>query len=171
MKKIGFIIAIISLILIRLGLALFSQSTESLAKEVGLIEESAIGMGDVKDSGTVYLDKNQSKPAPVAPISPSRTSQETLIENKQPEVAEEKTEASLTQIEVFDPVNGCYYNLKAFNQLSKETLMNFKGIGEKTAEAILRYRQDKGPFLSFEELMNIKGIGEKKLASILLNSR
>jgi len=37
------------------------------------------------------------------------------------------------------------------------------GVGLKKAEAIVAYRNEKGPFQSIEELMNIKGIGSKTL--------
>ena len=52
------------------------------------------------------------------------------------------------------------------NQATKEQLMTIKGIGEKTAERIIEYRNENGVFTSIDELLNIKGIGEKKLASI-----
>ena len=38
---------------------------------------------------------------------------------------------------------------------------NIKGIGEKRAQAIVRYREQYGPFKAVEELANIKGIGPK----------
>ncbi|NOX44008.1 MAG: helix-hairpin-helix domain-containing protein [Gammaproteobacteria bacterium] len=37
------------------------------------------------------------------------------------------------------------------------------GIGLKKAEAIVAYRNEKGPFQSIDELTNIKGIGTKTL--------
>ncbi len=59
------------------------------------------------------------------------------------------------------------YTLEAFNKLTKEELMTFSGIGEVTAQAILDYRRDNGPFGQFDELMSVKGIGEKKLLKIM----
>ena len=38
------------------------------------------------------------------------------------------------------------------------------GIGLKKAEAIVKYRTEKGLFKTAEELTNVKGIGEKTLA-------
>ena len=42
------------------------------------------------------------------------------------------------------------------NALSK----SFKGIGQKRAEAIVKYREDHGKFNSIEDLAKVKGIGE-----------
>lgn len=47
------------------------------------------------------------------------------------------------------------------NTASSEELQSIKGIGPKTAEKIIEYRQDQ-QFESIEEIMNVKGIGEKK---------
>ena len=47
------------------------------------------------------------------------------------------------------------------------------GIGPKKAEAIVKYRTEKGPFKTADELANVAGIGEKTVeqnrADILLN--
>ena len=40
------------------------------------------------------------------------------------------------------------------------------GIGQKKAEAIVKYREEKGPFKTVEELANVKGIGEKIIEKI-----
>ena len=44
--------------------------------------------------------------------------------------------------------------------------MSLPGIGETRAEAVLRYRQQQGPFQSIEEIMQIRGIKESVFASI-----
>ena len=49
-------------------------------------------------------------------------------------------------------------NLNTATAAQLETL---PGIGQKTAERILEYRQKNGNFKKIEELMNVKGIGEK----------
>lgn len=45
-------------------------------------------------------------------------------------------------------------------------LTDLQGIGDATADAILAYRDENGPFESIEGLLAIKGIGEKKLADL-----
>jgi competence protein ComEA len=45
-------------------------------------------------------------------------------------------------------------------------LATLPGIGAKTAELIVAYRQKNGPFKKIEELMNVRGIGEKSFLKI-----
>ena len=45
-------------------------------------------------------------------------------------------------------------------------LTQLPGLGEKTAAAILEYRQKHGRMKSLDELLNIKGIGKTKLEKI-----
>ena len=54
-------------------------------------------------------------------------------------------------------------NLNAATVAQLEAL---PGIGAKTAQRILDYRQKSGGFKKIEELMNVKGIGEKSFLKI-----
>lgn len=47
------------------------------------------------------------------------------------------------------------------NTASKEELDGLVGIGPVKAEAIIKYRQEKGPFKNLEDLKNVYGIGDK----------
>ncbi len=40
------------------------------------------------------------------------------------------------------------------------------GIGPKTADLIVQYRQKNGPFKKIEEIMNVRGVGEKSFLKI-----
>ncbi len=52
------------------------------------------------------------------------------------------------------------------NKASKEDLERLPGIGPKTAEAIITYRESHGPFRRVEDLLQVKGIGPKKLEAV-----
>ena len=52
------------------------------------------------------------------------------------------------------------------NTASAAQLQELKGIGAKTAAAIVAYREAHGGFKSVDELKHVKGIGEKKLSKI-----
>ena len=49
------------------------------------------------------------------------------------------------------------------NTASAAELENLDGIGPSKAEAILRYREEHGPFTDVRDLLNVPGIGEKTL--------
>lgn len=49
------------------------------------------------------------------------------------------------------------------NTATKEQLMDLPGIGEVTAERIIRYRRETGKFFKVEDLRIIKGISANKL--------
>jgi competence ComEA-like helix-hairpin-helix protein len=49
------------------------------------------------------------------------------------------------------------------NTATKQQLMDLPGIGEVTAERILKYREEIGKFSTIEDLRAIKGISKNKL--------
>lgn len=63
------------------------------------------------------------------------------------------------------------FSLFAFNAFAAPVNINsadaktisdsLSGIGLKKAEAIVKYRTDKGPFKTAEDLSNVAGIGDK----------
>jgi len=52
------------------------------------------------------------------------------------------------------------------NTASVKELDALPGIGTKTAELIVEYRQKNGPFKKIEELMNVRGVGEKSFLKL-----
>ncbi|WP_456434257.1 ComEA family DNA-binding protein [Thermosulfuriphilus sp.] len=52
------------------------------------------------------------------------------------------------------------------NKATVSELDLLPGIGPKTAQAIVDYRQVHGPFKSVDDLLKVKGIGAKKLEKI-----
>ena len=59
--------------------------------------------------------------------------------------------------------NGKKVNL---NTATVQELVDLPGIGPKTAEKIVAWRQENGKFERVEDLLSVKGIGEKKLARL-----
>ncbi len=52
------------------------------------------------------------------------------------------------------------------NQAEKEELMTLNGVGEKKAEKIIEYREEKGSFKSIDDLKNVNGFGDKTVESL-----
>ncbi|MCG2634896.1 MAG: helix-hairpin-helix domain-containing protein [Gammaproteobacteria bacterium] len=46
---------------------------------------------------------------------------------------------------------------------------NLKGIGDKKAQAIVEYREQYGSFATVEQLLDVKGIGEQTLQAIRMD--
>lgn len=51
------------------------------------------------------------------------------------------------------------------NSADERELALLKGLGEKTAHAIVDYRNESGAFESVDALSNVYGIGDKKISS------
>jgi competence protein ComEA len=54
-------------------------------------------------------------------------------------------------------------NLNTATAAQIETL---PGIGPKTADLIIQYRQKNGPYKKVEEIMNVRGVGEKSFLKL-----
>lgn len=52
------------------------------------------------------------------------------------------------------------------NKADLQTLMTLSGIGQTRAEAIVKYREESGPFQSIEDIMNVPGIKESVFQKI-----
>ncbi len=54
----------------------------------------------------------------------------------------------------------------SLNSATAEELMELKGVGEVTAQAIVAYREEHGGFKDVEELLEVSGIGPAKLEQL-----
>ena len=52
------------------------------------------------------------------------------------------------------------------NKANIKELQELSGVGESTAESIIKYREENGKFNTIEEIMNVPGIGENKFENI-----
>jgi competence protein ComEA len=52
------------------------------------------------------------------------------------------------------------------NTATAAQIASLPGIGPKTADLVVQYRQKNGPFKKIEEIMNIRGVGEKSFLKI-----
>ena len=71
--------------------------------------------------------------------------------------------AAQAATEASDAARASVVNL---NTASAAQLEALPGIGAKTAQRILEYRQKSGGFKKIEDLMNVKGIGEKSFLKL-----
>ena len=75
-----------------------------------------------------------------------------------------------TLVRKVDPKNINHYE-KDFkinlNTADKKLLEQLHSIGPKKAQAIIEYRQEKGPLRSVKDLLNIKGFSKKIVENIL----
>ncbi len=55
----------------------------------------------------------------------------------------------------------CFADAVNINTADAQTLTTLKGVGASKADAIIKYREENGPFKSKESLADVKGIGEK----------
>ena len=58
-------------------------------------------------------------------------------------------------------------NKISINYGTKEELISLPGIGESTADKIIKYREENGLFQNIEDIKNVSGIGDSKYEKML----
>ena len=142
-------------------------------------------LSDSKENAvTVSLTRPTEAATLVEVQTESKTEFESVYELKSESVSDTVTETESEQKTISEPFQSTdnlmnetklayspeldkTFTISEFSKLSKDELMTFPGIGEVTAQRILDYIAEFGPFQSFEEIMEVKGIGEKKLQKLL----
>ncbi|MBW1819072.1 MAG: helix-hairpin-helix domain-containing protein [Deltaproteobacteria bacterium] len=76
------------------------------------------------------------------------------------EAGEKSAEPSLSKAEA---LSGAKVDI---NKAGLDQLVTLPGIGPKTAEKIMQYRQENGKFKDPEDLKKVRGIGEKNFEKI-----
>ncbi|RNE49625.1 helix-hairpin-helix domain-containing protein [Corynebacterium alimapuense] len=64
-------------------------------------------------------------------------------------------------------LDGSGNSLVSLNSASAAELMSLDGVGEKTAEEIISYRESSGGFSTLDQLMEVKGIGPAKFEAMV----
>lgn len=80
-------------------------------------------------------------------------------------VSEETSAAFVSEIAENKDTSASEKLMININTAGIEELVKLKGVGEKTAEKIIEYREQT-PFETIEDIMNVNGIGEKKFEDI-----
>ena len=88
-----------------------------------------------------------------------------IIEEESAEAVPESTEISVSAVSETLDTSFSEKLMVNINTAGIEDLVKLKGVGEKTAEKIIEYREQT-PFETVEDIMNVSGIGEKKFEDI-----
>jgi competence protein ComEA len=118
----------------------------------------AINLSQTKppeQSGELYIGGAVANPG-IYPWQEGDTIQ-TLLLNSEVEL-----DADFSHIEIYIPREGEEQSPQKIdiNRAESWLLDALPGIGEVTAQAIVDYRNEKGPFRTIEDLLNVKGIGQ-----------
>lgn len=101
------------------------------------------------------------------PISNKTANVRQEIEDEKYTLRDEKKIENFESVESEDKKSQALTPLQIINQMPMEAWLDIKGIGQITAERILKFRKEKGGFSSLDTLLEVKGIGPAKHAAIM----
>ena len=127
-----------------------------------LLDVTGIGETKLKNWSPYLVLSDESTTSSQSDASATVTATTTVKTTVKTTVA---TSTSTTQPSQTTTATTVFSGVMNLNTATAEELMRIKGIGEKTAAAIIAYREEIGGFTSLEQLMDIDGIGEKRFAA------
>lgn len=130
-------ITVLSLIV--LGLTIGLLVTDNNKDDYDMLSHKLDSLAEVKQTTYTGIDNEGN-------VDRELAEKDTVVKKKKLFAEKEKKDTGLIDV----------------NIASKVELMDLPGVGEKTAEKIINYRE-KQPFEKKEDLRKIKGIGPKKL--------
>jgi competence protein ComEA len=131
--------------------------------------------GNEVSEGLKSEGKTETRSSPVAATSSEEGSPQVIIDHSTSSetksvvtIPEQKVETTVTTESITPNTKQESSNVLKINvnTAGAAELTNLPGIGEKKAQAILEYRNLKGPFRKVSDLLNVKGIGTKMLQKI-----
>ena len=133
---------------------IFSNSEISKIKELSnCVCEDIYVYKECEDDKNLGNEENNSK----LEENITNTNDE-IIKNSTTTKIIETTEKIDTTTKIKYPIN--------INLASVEELLNIKGLGEKKASSIIKYREEHGNYESIENIKKVDGIGDKLFESI-----
>ncbi len=138
------------------GVMLAVQHSRSQPVEIALSQTEP-----PEQSGELYIGGAVANPG-IYPWQEGDTIQALLLD------AGVEPDADLSHIEIYIPREGetSLPQKIDINRAEPWLLEALPGIGEVTAQAIVDYRNENGPFQRIEDLLKVKGIGEGTLDKI-----
>ena len=124
-----------------------------------------VRIGPMEDPVFTGLDSIPSRPNIDSTIATGASREDSIAhDSSNSGVAEQKHSPSRT---VSSSIHKATFSGKvSLNQASASEVTAISGIGMKTAEAMVQFRKEHGPFRELRELLQVKGIGEKKFEKI-----
>ncbi|MCK9210966.1 MAG: helix-hairpin-helix domain-containing protein [Ignavibacteriaceae bacterium] len=139
--EINIFIFVVAMLCIGIGIKYFTSSQELKSKKFSYAKE---------DSLFAYFNGLE--------LDTAAAESESLFPNEKPFIAKNTEQLPYAKKTFSGTLN--------LNKASLDQLTTLPGIGNKTAEQILAYRNRVGTIKSLDELLNVKGIGEKKISKL-----
>lgn len=168
-NTISFIVLCVSIVLIVLGIYLYNNKkyAEISTMVVVPIEETSVSETEYIYTTTskkqTYLvtkaPKDTTTVVSKSTTDTSTTKMTTTIKETSVSTSKSKSSSSDSSISISFPIS--------LNEITCEELTYIDGIGTKTAQKIIDYRNAIGYFTSRYQLLEINGIGESKMNTIM----